>query len=94
MTNVSLSGAFIQTSLQAPSLSQVQLIVFLDRSHGAALIEAQIVRQTAAGLGLEWQEFGSETIRALITGHRHARLRPPQRAADKPLRLKGGVRSR
>jgi hypothetical protein len=94
MTNVSLSGAFIQTSLRAPSLSRVQLIVSLDRSHGAALIEAQIVRQTEAGLGLEWHEFGGEKIRALVTGRQHGHLRHPSPAAPRHRPLKGRASSR
>jgi len=66
MTNVSLSGAFVQTALQAPMLSRVQLIASLDSRRDTAQIEAQIVRQTEAGVGLEWNEFGGEKIEALI----------------------------
>ena len=94
MTNVSLSGAFVQTSLRAPSLSRVQLIVSMDRSHAAALIEAQIVRQTEAGLGLEWHEFGAEKIRALITGRQHGHLRHSSPAKPRHRSLKGGARTR
>jgi hypothetical protein len=94
MTNVSLSGAFIQTALQAPPLSRVQLIVSLNRSHAAALIEAQIVRQTEAGLGLEWHEFGGEKIRALVTGRQHGHLRHPSPATPRPRPMKGRVRTR
>ncbi|HEY6925215.1 MAG TPA: PilZ domain-containing protein [Steroidobacteraceae bacterium] len=97
MTNVSVSGAFVQTALQAPSLARVQLIVSLNRSHGAALIEAQIVRKTEAGLGLEWDEFGGEKILALITGPQHGHLKhtaavaPPATRRHPPLK---GARSR
>jgi len=63
---VSLSGAFVQTALQAPLLSRVQLIAPLDSPRATAQIEAQIVRQTEAGVGLEWNEFGGEKIEALI----------------------------
>jgi len=91
---VSLSGAFVQTALQAPNLSIVHLIVSLDRSHGAALIEAQIVRQTEAGLGLEWHEFGGEKIRALITGRQHGHLRHHSPATPRHRPLKGRARTR
>ena len=66
MTDVSLSGAFVQTALQAPMLSRVQLIASLDSRRATAQIEAQIVRQTESGVGLEWNEFGGEKIEALI----------------------------
>jgi hypothetical protein len=66
MVDVSLSGAFVQTALQAPLLSRVQLIVSLDSPRATAQIEAQIVRQTDAGMGLEWNEFGGDKIEALI----------------------------
>lgn len=64
--NVSLSGAFVQTALQAPLFSRVQLIISLDPKLPTAQIEAQIVRQTEAGVGLEWNEFGGDKIEALI----------------------------
>jgi len=94
MTNVSLSGAFVHTSLRAPSLSHVQLIVAPDRAHSSALIEAQIVRQTEAGLGLEWHEFGGEKIRALITSRQDGHLAPHSPVIPRHRPLKDGARSR
>lgn len=72
--NVSLSGAFVQTPLKAPHLSRVLLIVPVDSAHLAAHIEGQIVRQTEAGVGLEWSEFAGEKIVALL--ERRALFRP------------------
>ena len=61
MVNVSLSGAFVQTGLKVPLLARVQLIV------ASSQIEGLIVRQTEAGLGIEWSEFAGDLIQALIT---------------------------
>jgi hypothetical protein len=68
MINVSLSGAFVQTALKAPLLSRVQLSVAAapGRSLAMTQIEGQIVRQTEAGLALEWSEFGGDRIQALL----------------------------
>lgn len=60
MINVSLSGAFVQTALKVPVLSRVHLVV------AGSQIEGLIVRQTEAGLGLEWSEFAGDLIQALI----------------------------
>lgn len=74
IVNLSLSGALVQTALQAPLFSRIQLSIALDRKHKAQM-EAQIVRQTELGLAVEWSEFGNDKIQALLAHHRPAQAR-------------------
>jgi hypothetical protein len=70
MLNVSLSGAFVQTSLKARPLAQVQLqIISSKRPRTTTQIDAQIIRLTETGLGLEWHEFGGEKILNFLAEH-------------------------
>ena len=65
--NVSISGALVVTPLPVSLLSYVEILLVPDnprRGIGAA-IEAQVVRRTDAGFGLEWCELAPEAIRSL-----------------------------
>lgn len=66
LCNVSLSGAFVQTSVPIPALSRVQVIFAKEHPQEPVRIDAQVVRRTAIGLGLEWSEFGAEEVKALM----------------------------
>ena len=74
IVNVSLSGALVKTTLKAPLFSRLQLIIALDRENETQ-VDAQIVRQTDLGLGVEWSEFGGASIHALMAHHRPAQAR-------------------
>jgi hypothetical protein len=74
IVNLSLSGALVQTALQAPLFSRVLLTVAMDRKHKAQM-EAQIVRQTDLGLAVEWSEFGNDMIQAIMAHRRPAQAR-------------------
>jgi hypothetical protein len=70
MLNVSLSGAFVQTALRARPLAQVQLLIIADkRPRTTTQIDAQIIRLTESGLGLEWHEFGGDKILDFLAEH-------------------------
>jgi len=68
LLNISMSGAFVATAFRLQPLSHVRMFVM--PQHGQAMpagpAEAQVVRHTSEGLGLEWCEFGQETVRALV----------------------------
>jgi hypothetical protein len=67
MTNVSMSGAFIESHLPARLFSSVQ-VRFSGLQHGRRMrltVEAQIVRKGQSGFGIEWQEIDLHAIRAL-----------------------------
>jgi hypothetical protein len=59
ITNVSISGAFVTTPLPVAlfSVIEVSFIGVAGGRRASTVIEAQVVRKTAAGLGLEWCEF-------------------------------------
>jgi hypothetical protein len=76
VTNFSVSGAFIATTLPVAPLSQVRVsfrfgrraarIMHLDGSTFAA----QVVRHNAAGFAVEWCEFGTEDVVAFANLNR------------------------
>jgi len=88
--NISLSGAFIQTAIAIPALSRVQVVFAKDHPEEPMRIDAQVVRRTAVGLGLEWSEFGSEEIRALLSilERRAPLAHPPVSVSHEPPRVK------
>jgi hypothetical protein len=59
ITNVSISGAFLTTPLPVAlfSVLEVSFIGVRGGRRASTVIEAQVVRKTADGLGLEWCEF-------------------------------------
>ncbi len=77
LTNVSISGCFIHTTLPASLLTRVG-ICFLsdDRALAAMTPEGQIIRCTDDGVAVEWSEYQSELLRHLA---RHSM--PPERTS-------------
>lgn len=61
ITNVSLSGGFVRTRLQAPILSLIEMRVF------GASVSAYVVRVNSRGIALEWFEFAPAGIARLLT---------------------------
>jgi len=59
--NVSLSGAYIETSAELPLLSCVSVRLFPRDTW----LEACVVRRDSAGAGLEWTEPGAGAIEML-----------------------------
>jgi len=68
VTNFSVSGAFIATTLPVAPLSQVRVSFRLGRRAARIMhmdtstFAAQVVRQNAAGFAVEWCEFGAEDM--------------------------------
>jgi hypothetical protein len=66
VTNVSPTGAFMETRIPLRLLSLVYLEP-MDRAlgeGGGGRIAATVVRHAGAGVGIEWCEFGAETTKA------------------------------
>ncbi len=66
--NVSLSGAYIETSAPFSPFSRVDLVcgpVLYERI-GASRIAAFVTRATAGGVAVEWFEFAAPVIRRLV----------------------------
>lgn len=60
LRDVSLSGAYVRTSLFLPLLGCVTVSVGNDE------VPAQVVRRDGKGLGLEWEEFAPRVIGRLL----------------------------
>lgn len=74
LENVSSSGAFVRTSGRGPPRGPVEVILQdggLGRTHSVRL-PAYVVRETAAGVGIEWCEFAPRPIRELMSRDRRA----------------------
>lgn len=69
MTNVSLSGALLQTEVRVPVFSQalVELELCDPRPH-TEFVPGYVVREAVDGVGLEWNEFSPSVIENLTRG--------------------------
>ena len=68
LSNASLSGGFLITTLPAQPLSRISLR-FADaqgRPGVGPSLEGHVIRRGAHGLGIEWSEYAPMPIRALI----------------------------
>ena len=83
LENVSASGAFVRTLERGPPRGPVE-VIFADPGlpHGRAVrLAAFVVRETAAGVGIEWREFAPRAVREfMLSGKRARRARPGARA--------------
>jgi hypothetical protein len=77
VTNFSVSGAFIATTLPVAPLSQVRVSFRFGRRAartmhlGSSTFAAQVVRQNAAGFAVEWCDFGTEDVVAFANSNRN-----------------------
>ena len=64
LSDLSISGGFIRTSLMAEPLSTV-VIQFTGPDQGVRAMTARVIRRTPQGLGVEWAEFATELVQIL-----------------------------
>jgi hypothetical protein len=64
MTDISLSGAFVQARIHPPNLAPVYVTLADSRRppSGGAVVKAQVVRNSAEGFGIEWWQFAPAAI--------------------------------
>lgn len=69
LENVSASGAFVRTRGRRPPRGPVEVtFAELGLAYGPAVqLPAFVVRETAAGVGIEWCEFAPPAVRELIS---------------------------
>jgi hypothetical protein len=83
LINVSISGAFVYTSLSAATLSSVTVEVLsaLGSARRCRPIEAHVIRRTDSGLGIEWKELTPASLSQLVDGGQlvPAIMQPPAR---------------
>ena len=89
--NVSISGAFVESTIPISLYSHVELrfSALIDGKRTAIALEGQVVRKEAAGFGVEWSVFAPEAVRALVAvppfrlpetpAHTRAELEPTRR---------------
>jgi hypothetical protein len=68
LLDVSISGAFVSTSLPIAPLSSITLevISMVNSVRRWKPIEAQVIRRTESGLGIEWKELTSAALSQLV----------------------------
>jgi hypothetical protein len=68
LLDVSISGAFVSTSLSIAPLSSITLEVTSVVNSGRRWkpIEAQVIRRTDKGLGIEWKELTPAALSQLV----------------------------
>jgi hypothetical protein len=67
ITDVSMSGAFIEASLPVRLLSYVRVQFNAAADGRPTMIEGQVVRKDATGFGLEWRELAPAIVAACIS---------------------------
>lgn len=92
MSDASVSGAFISTALDLRLWAAV-IVIFEDPArHGrnSYRAEACVVRKTADGVGIEWNELSPPGIAALLSGPSAAvPLSPGIEGSDSPATARG-----
>lgn len=68
LLDVSISGAFVATSLAIPPLSSITIQVVSEAplTRRCQPIEAQVIRCTQRGLGIEWKELSTASLSQLV----------------------------
>src|ERR1700732_2267593 len=79
--NLSVSGAFVQTSVRPAPMGSVRVCFDERHSHGSLKFEldAYLVRSPPDGLGIEWAENESAILLALLSVLEPAAVRPANR---------------
>lgn len=70
LLDVSISGAFVSTSLSIAPLTTITLEVVsvVNSVRRWRPIEAQVIRRTDMGLGIEWKELTAAALSQLVDG--------------------------
>ncbi len=74
LRDVSLSGAFLETSERLPYMGRVSLRLRHTKPWISADVEAYATRVSDEGVGLEWCDFAPAPIAALMDWQRHASI--------------------
>ena len=82
--DVSVSGAFLETSATLRAFSCVDVQFRTDRGSNTRVLSAQVVRTTADGVGVEWRDFAPREVSRLMETHPANALRPERGAGREP----------
>ena len=70
LLDVSISGAFVATSVRIAPLTSitVEVLSVITSARRLKPIEAQVIRRTDSGLGIEWRELTPASLSQLVDG--------------------------
>lgn len=66
LRDISLTGAFLLTTLPAHSLSRVLIRVLDAQGHTKYTLEGHVIRKCAHGLGVEWNEQSFRVAQRIV----------------------------
>ena len=69
LTDMSVSGAFVETDLDLPLLSAIRVLSELRNGHEnfeSHTATAYVVRRSRAGIGIEWLQLAPALVRAIL----------------------------
>jgi hypothetical protein len=75
LRSVSVSGGFIYTTLPIPQLARLTVRLVDANGRLGVSIEAHVIRRTADGFGLEWNEDPSGLLQSLIPARSDEEIR-------------------
>lgn len=88
MTDLSLSGANITTTLDLRILSRIQVALVLPSrlTHATPVVSAYVARRHRTGIGVEWCDFAPQAVLELLRScsPAHARERLQRRQTPPP----------
>ena len=96
LTDLSVSGAYIQTAVAIRPRSRLQVTLLAQpwAKQEAAIIHAYVTRRYREGVGIEWCEFAPAPVGSLlrtVTRRPYAFRRPTPRASVTIARLSGSL---
>jgi len=94
LLDVSISGAFVSTSLCIASLASITIEVLsvISAARRFKPIEAQVIRRTERGLGIEWKELTAASLSQLVDGGEQLIDMLPTLALEHPAERLAGPR--
>jgi len=81
--NVSVSGAFVRTTVPVPVLSRVQVVIPAGKQDPRviAAYDGQVIRRTDEGLAIEWRIVSPEILRTMAALSPATKARTAEAAA-------------
>jgi hypothetical protein len=88
--DLSMSGAYVTTALRPALFAHVEVTLDFDGSTQPRSLTGFVVRHDADGVGVEWGQFGTAQIAALLQYFAPAQLAPLEVALDQYRRTVAG----
>ena len=84
LTDLSVSGGWIRTSLDLRRLARVQVALVLPQrfTHATPIVNAFVVRRSREGIGVEWCEFAPRAVIEVLRAMQLHRRRPSRKSGS------------